>query len=668
MKERLSQSVQNIGRLFKGSPTAALLFGTGVCLGLTGIHLLHVSPHHTLSAWITACAALMLLGGISVISQSTLRERLVRQLVRIASWLDVDRAQVILILMGLLLSMASRAAAGDGQQVHSPLAAPLWMAGIVFTLLGCRQKGQDSGQKQVGRQERSGRFFELLLVALLFLGSLALRGWMAGRAPYVLSGDEGSAGLTGWEFLEGERDNLLGLGWFSFPALYFWLLSISQSILGRSVEAIRWVSALGGAFTVVAVYWTGRALWNRRVATWSALWLSTFHHHIFFSRVAYNNIWDGLFFILAAGALWAGVQRSRHSLYLLAGLALGFSQYFYTTARLGLLVLILWALHLSLRDRGNAARLPGMTRTALTAASVAMPLVLLYADRPEMLLFTSSRVSMLVPGWLAEAAAALGTTPVGLILEQTWVTFLGLSVAELQGVYYGSGVPLLFGLSTLLVGAGLVWALVRLRDPRCSLLWLTLAGTIIVGGLSIQAPNAQRMLLLPPVLALAAGCALESIYQYARRHLPTGRSTIIPLLTAFLLVSMVQNLRFFFFDYLPREQYGSLNGEVTQAMIDLLQAEPGQTYVYFIGGDRMAFHSIPSLPYLLPQIEGESIAAVSDLPKELVLPRRTALLIVLPEHFPVLGLIQERFSSETPVAIYNRYGRLLFYLARIKQP
>jgi 4-amino-4-deoxy-L-arabinose transferase-like glycosyltransferase len=651
----------------RASCAIALLAG-GLSLAIVGVHLFDVSPHPALSAWVTMCG----LGMTTCWAMASFRPRFERRLARLlhkpADWLGVGRHQLLMTLTGLNLSIAARAAAGDGPMVQSPLAVPLWLSGIVLTILGCRSVGKDPSPRKATAESRYGRVLEIAAVALLFTGSLLLRGMFAAQAPHVLSGDEGSAGLYGWEFVQGDRNNLLGLGWFSFPALYFWFLSISQALFGRTVEAIRWVSALAGALTVASLYWMGRRWWNRRVAIWSALWLATFHHHIFFSRVAYNNIWDGLFYVLAVGALWVGVTQSRRSAYLLAGAAIGLGQYFYTTSHLGLVLILLWVFHLISSIFGDGDQASGLACSVLTAASVAMPLALLYGTHPEMLLFTSSRVSMLVPDWLAEAATALGTTPIGLILEQAWVTLLGFNVAELQGVYYGSGMPLLFGLSAFCAYLGLAWALVRIRDPRCSLLWITILGTVIVGGLSIQAPNAQRMLLLPPMLALAVAYALEFIYQTANRYWRSGAIISALLLTALLLAGMFQNARFFFLDYLTRERYGSLNGEVSQAMIELLREQPEQTNVYFLGGERMAFHSIPSLPYLLPEVQGQTIDDPSELATETGRITGPIIVIVLPEESSALEKILDHYSSESPVPIYNRYGKLLFYFVRGENP
>jgi hypothetical protein len=136
---------------------------------------------------------------------------------------------------------------------------------------------------------------------------------------------------------------------------------------------------------------------------------------------------------------------------------------------------------------------------------------------------------VLIPGWTAEAAAALGTTAAGLVLEQIWVTALGLTVAELQGVYYAPGVPMLISVSAVLFVAGLVLCLMRIRDPRYSLLLLVGAGAILLGGLSIQAPNSQRLLYVAPALALMVVLPLEAVREWSARRWPGGRMALTAL-------------------------------------------------------------------------------------------------------------------------------------------
>jgi len=480
--------------------------------------------------------------------------------------------------------------------------------------------------------------------------------------PFVLGGDEGSAGLVGWEFVQGNRDNLLSLGWFSFPALYFWLLSISQTIFGRSIEAIRWVSALGGALTVVALYWAGRGMFGRRTAFWASAWLSTFHVHLFFSRLAYNNIWDGLFFTIAFGAIWQGWEKGWRRSFILGGLAIGFSQFFYTTSRFIPVIILAWLILLFRYKRPTRAQTSGIASMVLVSLSVFLPLGLLYLTDLESMFFTARRVSMLVPGWTAEVAQALGTTPLGLILEQSWITFLGLFIAELQGVYSNAGVPMLFGVSAILVVLGAFISIVRIRDPRYSLPMLTLIATFVIGGLSIEAPNAQRMLLLPSILALLVVFPLDEITMWFSNRWKQTSVLISLLMTCVLGIAMFQNLRHLVVDYFPGETYGSLNGEVTYEMIELIHEEGQDAAYFFIGGERMNFDSIPSLAYLSPSVTGTDLAYPYSLPDAAKNSNMKKIFIILPDEQVALDIIGQNFDHTSTVPRYNRHGTLLFYV------
>lgn len=629
----------------------------GLALLLVGMHLFQASPFLGLASAILLLGLLLASCGAVLLLISPLSKRLGDWLTRIAAWLDVSLWQILLIPLGLGFSIASRAASGDGPSVHSPLAAPFWLAGILLVYLGTRSPSQGASRIRISPRELG---FLLLLACIAFL----IRAWRVESMPYVLSGDEGSAGLTAWEFLDGQRDNLLGLSWFSFPSLYFWLLSRAQVLLGRTVLAIRLPSALAGALTIPATYWLAREMLGRRTAWMAALWLTTFHHHVFFSRVAYNNIFDGLFLALSAAALYRGWRLNQRLFFQIAGLAVGASLFFYTTSRLIPILLAVWCLSLRRIQTDPASRLPGLASGALMTGATAMPLMLLYAHHPASLLFTASRVSMLVPGWLGPAAEALGTTPLGLILEQTWITLLGLGVAALQGIYYDPGAPLLFGISLPLVLLGLAMALIRPSAPARLLPLLSLAATLVVGGLSIQAPNAQRMLLLPPMLSVLLILPMETGLSWAESSRPSLSKAAMFATGLLVLLAAAENARHLFLDYFPREEYGSLNGEVTQAMIEILAEEGPGTQIHFIGGERMAFNSIPSLPYLLPGVRGADLEAPYRIPKASRSSASPRIFFILPEQSQAIQAIPHLYPGGQLRAGYNRHGRLLFYQYR----
>jgi 4-amino-4-deoxy-L-arabinose transferase-like glycosyltransferase len=630
-----------------------LTFTNGVAVCMLSLHLMGRSPHRILSGMI-------LISGLTL-ALSSLVTRYSRKAdgsyKLAAAWLaqvlGIQPVQILFLINGLIFALGARAASGDGGVSHSLTAVPCWILGIAFTILGCRRK-------ESVRYNEDWKQWEYLFLVVLFLISLGIRAWRADEMPFVLGGDEGSAGLTGIEFLDGSRDNLLTIGWFTFPSLYFWILSAFQSIFGTTVQAIRWTSAFAGALTVVTLYWTARALFGRRVAVWSALWLAAFHHHVFFSRLAYNNIWDGLFFTIAVGALWRGWTRGQRGFFIIAGLATGFAQFFYTTSRLIPILFLLWLIPLNRYQRGERTRIQGLVSAGLVATSAILPLGLYYLANPWTLFFTASRVSMLVPGWTAEAAAALGTTTLGLVLEQLWVTFLGLLIGEIQGVYYASGVPLLFGFSALLFLAGAGISIYRWRDPRYSILLLTIIATVVVGGLSIQAPNGQRMLLLPPVLAMIVSLPLESIYNQLVNLWPQSRRIAPVLLTVVIGICFYQNIEHLFLRYFPGESYGSPNGEVSMEMARILREEP-VSEVFFVGGSRMGFQSIPSLQYLLPGAEATDLTEPTQLSPGLVDSHARSVFFILPEESEMRTLIEDQFTGGITIPRYNRHGILLFY-------
>jgi 4-amino-4-deoxy-L-arabinose transferase-like glycosyltransferase len=626
------------------------------------------SPHDIIAALLLSLGLLTFLWGIVTMFTTRVMVWNETVLTKVASWLEISNLQPLLLIGGLSLSLASRAAAGDELRVFSPLASLLWLAGVALTIAGCwRWNEPDLTNSGTPTNSGSTMRWEPIWIAVFFLVSLILRGWAADRMPYVLNDEEASIGLVGWEFVNGERDNLFTSTWGSFPTFYFWLLSISQILFGRTINAIRWVSAFGGALTVVALYWAAREMFGRRIAIWSAAWLIAFHHHLFFSRVAYHNIWDGFFLILAAGALWKGWVSDRRRYFLLAGLAIGLGQFFYITSRVVPLLFLLWLLLISRCSPTRERKAAHLISLGLVAAAVVLPLALYYTAHPEQWFLNAQNVSILVPD-IKEAAVALGTTPIGLVLEQIWVTILGLNVAELQGVYYGSGVPLLIGLSVPLFLFGVILSFIRVRDPRYTLLLLTLITTILIGGISTQAPNAQRMLLLPPMLAILIVLPLEEIFARSSSYWRKGRTFLFITMSGLILIMMAQNLRQFFIDYLPREAYGSYKGEVAQGMVEILKDEEEETEVYLVSGGRLPVDSLTSLHYQLPEVTAWDLEPPYELPATAGPMETRRLFVILPEQVGARLEIESKYTVGSTVPRYNRHGHLLFYVGLIDRP
>jgi hypothetical protein len=127
---------------------------------------------------------------------------------------------------------------------------------------------------------------------------------------------------------------------------------------------------------------------------------------------------------------------------------------------------------------------------------------------------------------------------------------------------------------------------------------------------------------------------------------------------------MWQNFDQLFNRYFPTERYGSPNGEVTMEMIHLLQEETEIPMIYFAGGDRMDFDSIPSLAYLLPGVQATNLDSIEDIDPA-TLEGERSFFIILPDEIELRTAVQQSFNDANPIPRYNRHGDLLFYLTII---
>src|SRR3972149_4386103 len=187
-------------------------------------------------------------------------------------------------LTGLHLSLASWSSSGGGVVTHVPEGVALWVLGILLTVLALWKPSPPATRPQPARRQ-------LIPWALILFVAIALRIFAIGDAPAAISGDEGSVGLVGWEFVSGQRNNLFQTAWHSLPPLFFGLVSLSQRLFGRTLEAIRLFSVLGGTLSIVATYWAAGKLFGRRSALLSAAFLAVSPLHLLFSRIATASVW-----------------------------------------------------------------------------------------------------------------------------------------------------------------------------------------------------------------------------------------------------------------------------------------------------------------------------------------------------------------------------------------
>ena len=221
----------------------------------------------------------------------------------VSGWFHISPTRLIYLFFSICLVVIATLADGYEAKMLNPLATMFCWAGAIFLVIAAAWE-QKLQKITISRPT-------LIWFLVIFLVALALRVINMTYIPVVLSGDEASSGLHTVNFLKGYTNNPFNVGWFSFPSLYFLLQSVGISILGQTTVGLRVTAAIIGALTVATLYLAVRAMFGQRTALIAAAILAFSHFHINFSRIGLNNIWDGLGFVVAIGALWWGWKAER---------------------------------------------------------------------------------------------------------------------------------------------------------------------------------------------------------------------------------------------------------------------------------------------------------------------------------------------------------------------
>ncbi len=644
--QRLSASVLLLGGL------SLLLLGQTTSTVVTGRERFWVYL-------ITILGAIAFLLGGSFVAKRT-NPKFVRQPVDwLAGRLQIASGQVFLLVMALLLALLASYAAGEAQLARLPIiSAVAWLLAILMASAGMIRSAADIPPR-IDRRE-------IVFTALIFALALLLRGVATERIPTTFSGDEGAAGLSAVQFANGAANNLFTVGWFDFPSLYFALQSLGVRILGQTVPALRVVSALGGALTVVACYWLARVMFNIFIARLAALILMASHFHIHMSRIALNNIWDGLFAALAAFGLWYGWQSGRRFGFVICGLALGLGQYFYVTVRILPLLLLVWAAAAWLVERQRfQQRLPGLILSAYLTLITILPMGLYYARHFDQYMARIRPVAM--TGNMSTPQATEAGASMAQVIFQQLTKAMGGFVFEPLRLLYDPGAPLLLVSAAALFLIGVLWALFN-PDLRYLLLLLPLAATIFIVAVSNNAPSSQRYVLAAPFVVIFVALPLGLLREWLDELWPQySRWAAIP---AIFMVTwlLFADLRYYFTQvYSDGYILGGVNTLVATQVADYLQQQTSTEDVYFYGFPRMGYRSHATIAYLVPHVRGHDVEPDGGVPTPAII-RGTTQFIFLPERLQELQYVLSLYTQGNYREFFNADNELLFAVYEIIGP
>ncbi|MFT3894882.1 MAG: glycosyltransferase family 39 protein [Anaerolineales bacterium] len=633
---------------------STFLFAEGFIVLLFGVIIYHDlrSEEHYKVHWAFPVGVLLILLGIAILRDDRAYERVNHWLRRVSTWLYISPLQVFLLITSPLFMALAITAAGAQVKMWSPFASvATWVLGIGLTVLGTWKQSENFPQVE----NRT-----ILWCTVVTLLAFLVRAIDTATIPILLTGDEASMGVNAVRYVQGDWNNIFITGWFSFPALYYFIQSIGIRMFENPIVALRIPSALAGALTVGSVYLCGKMMFEHRTGLLASLILASLHLHVHFSRLGLNNIWDGLWFTLTIDMVWYGWKYQARWAYLLGGLSLGLCQYFFVTSKAlaGVLLVAVFLAFLFQRMQFHRA-LPDLCAMFLVAVAVFLPLGWHYANDPAALFAPFVRSSIL------QDIGSSGLSVWKFLLQQLPVSLGAYTFTRFMGAsfWYPSETPLLRPIPAAFFLIGLVLLFFRYKDSRLVLLGLWLFFIALGNALSSMAPVAQRYVAAAPVCALVAGYGLHKITEALSFRLPKIQR-VIPFL-AYIVIGyiVVNDLWFYFIDYtgasISREI--TSNGMVAHQFGNYLKGQSADTQVVFFGSPRLNFDS-PAIIYLAPQVKGINAPKDWNMFDQSQLTSSKLIFVFLPEYRQDIELVQKDYPDGTLTVEKGWNGNILYWV------
>lgn len=506
----------------------------------------------------------------------------------------------ILAPLILLISFFGCIAIGDQALIKDYWGIILW---VFAALLAITSLVEFSSLKKVSFSWKTACIF----ISLFFFAFL-MRAVNISNIPALLNGDESGSAIDALNFITGEKNNIFITGWFSFPAMHPFIQSLFIRLLGQNAAGVRMSSVLIGSLTVPFLYLITKRLFDEPTAIIAALLLSVFPLHNHMSRIGLNNIWDPFFYLLVVGFFWDGWKNHRRFSYVIAGLALGFSQYFYATSRVLIPLALIILLVFFLVDRKKTKEeFSAIIMMFVLGIVIMMPLYYCYSLHPEVFSEPFTRVSVFNRGWLALQQQE-GRTIAGVFLQQFLNTIKGIVITPVNG-YYEAGTPALTIPTGLLFSLGFIILTIQLiikkfRDERILILFGWMATILLSVMLSIDAPASHRYTAALPVFSIISVVGLLEGLNYFKLLLNKRPFNVQWIAVVITLILVAKDGWFYLKTYPTMDTLGGLHTLLANDFAQYLRAteEPDREVIFF-GYPQFGYESIPALPFLVPEME-----------------------------------------------------------------
>jgi hypothetical protein len=287
----------------------------------------------------------------------------------------------------------------------------------------------------------------------------------------------------------------------------------SVAVFGHNLLALRIPSAIVGTLTVGAVYFLGRVLFDRKTAVIGAVILATYPPHLQFSRIGIMSIADPLFGTLAFAFIWLGFKNNWRLAWVLGGVCLGLTQYFYEGGRLLFpAFIVIWVMVKLLFNR-KAIRswTRGLLICAVTAGVIAAPIYYTLARLNNPLSTRMDTLALSRNDWLALLTSPPSSPTFDFLVRHTIDPLLLFINRPDSTPYYGGSTALILVFLVPVFVVGLLWS-IRNPNGRGLVLWflVTWAGNVLL----VDSALVTHYVMVFPAVALITAVGVMRITAY----------------------------------------------------------------------------------------------------------------------------------------------------------
>lgn len=503
---------------------------------------------------------------------------------------------------------------------------------------------------------------ETVVVALLVLVTFFLRAFSLNSIPYVLSGDEASMGLEAINVIEGRLTNPFATSWFSNPTFYFFIQAAFLRLFGINTAALRLSSALISAATIPFLYIFARHYYGRWIAILATILFTTYHYAIHFGRVAISNTWDPFFALGAFYFLTRGLETEKLGYLLVSAVLTGLSIYFHAGSRLIIMIMLLYIIYWSLRDRDLLREnLIHLVIFCLIAFIVALPLLAYFRTHLNDMMAPWTRKAIFPTGWVDAQVKSTGKSVLSILFDQFLKAVLAFNYTTDPTFFYRPGIPLLQFVPSILFIFGMTYTIRRWREREHFLLIIWFLSAIIFGGMLLEnPPSSHRIILAIPPVLICVALGMVKLSSYIQEALHRSHSLAVTLSLVLVFLASAQSIHFYFIRYTPAHTFAGFNTEVGDHMGRYLRTLGPSTQYYFFGPPRIYYNS-PPIPFLAHGVKGVDIEPGSTRPiQDAVNPQLDAVFIFLPERRPELDAVRRVFPAGALREFRNERGQELF--------